>query len=97
MSRDRTATVTRASALERLWTKLTGDLEFIELYEFSFSEEARYERHRATSKPRPSPSRHETTAQAQENTVLSPRFYTTDFDELDRIDVTPGPRANGTR
>ena len=31
----------------------------------------------------------ETTAMAQEDTVLSPRFYTTDFDELDRIDVTP--------
>jgi magnesium-protoporphyrin IX monomethyl ester (oxidative) cyclase len=26
---------------------------------------------------------------AQQNTVLSPRFYTTDFDELDRTDVTP--------
>ena len=26
---------------------------------------------------------------AQQNTILSPRFYTTDFDELDRIDVTP--------
>ena len=31
----------------------------------------------------------ETTAMAQQDTVLSPRFYTTDFDELDRIDVTP--------
>jgi magnesium-protoporphyrin IX monomethyl ester (oxidative) cyclase len=30
-----------------------------------------------------------TTQMAQENTVLSPRFYTTDFDELDRMDVTP--------
>lgn len=30
-----------------------------------------------------------TTQMAQENTVLSPRFYTTDFDELDRTDVTP--------
>ena len=31
----------------------------------------------------------ETTEMAQENTVLSPRFYTTDFDELDAMDVTP--------
>ncbi len=31
----------------------------------------------------------DTTRMAQENTVLSPRFYTTDFDEMDRIDVTP--------
>ncbi|SFO94910.1 hypothetical protein [Tranquillimonas alkanivorans] len=36
----RTATITRASGLERLWTRLTGDLEFMELCEFSFSEEA---------------------------------------------------------
>jgi magnesium-protoporphyrin IX monomethyl ester (oxidative) cyclase len=31
----------------------------------------------------------ETTAKASETTLLDPRFYTTDFDELDRIDVTP--------
>lgn len=36
---ERTATITRASALERLWTRSTGDLEFMELCEFSFSEE----------------------------------------------------------
>ncbi|MEM9708925.1 MAG: hypothetical protein AAF871_09040 [Pseudomonadota bacterium] len=36
---DRTATIVRASGLERLWTRLTGDLEFMELCEFSFSEE----------------------------------------------------------
>lgn len=37
---DRTATISRASAVERAWTRLTGDLEFMELCEFSFSEEA---------------------------------------------------------
>ena len=37
---ERLATITRASGLERLWTRLTGDLEFMELCEFSFSEEA---------------------------------------------------------
>jgi len=37
---DRVATITRATALERAWTRLTGDLEFMELCEFSFSEEA---------------------------------------------------------
>lgn len=36
---NRTATITRASTVERLWTRLTGDLEFMELCEFSFSEE----------------------------------------------------------
>ena len=35
----RTAVITRASALERLWTRWTGDLEVMELCEFSFSEE----------------------------------------------------------
>ena len=36
---DRVATITRASALERLWTRATGDFEYLELCEFSFSEE----------------------------------------------------------
>ena len=36
---ERVATITRATPIERLWTRLTGDLEFIELCEFSFSEE----------------------------------------------------------
>lgn len=35
----RTATVKRASWLERMWTRATGDFEFMELCEFSFSEE----------------------------------------------------------
>jgi hypothetical protein len=35
----RIATITRASALERWWTRLTGDLDFMELCEFSFSDE----------------------------------------------------------
>lgn len=37
----RTATITRATWLERAWTRLTGDAEFMELCEFSFSEEIR--------------------------------------------------------
>ncbi|MDG1208779.1 MAG: hypothetical protein P8Q48_15065 [Paracoccaceae bacterium] len=40
VSEDRMATIKRASAVERFWTKTTGDLEFMELCEFSFSEEA---------------------------------------------------------
>lgn len=40
VTEDRTATITRASTLERMWTRMTGDLEFMELCEFSFSEEA---------------------------------------------------------
>jgi uncharacterized Zn finger protein len=38
---DRTATIIRASGIERLWTRLTGDFEIMELCEFSFSEEVR--------------------------------------------------------
>lgn len=34
----RIATVKRAGVIERAWTRLTGDLEFMELCEFSFSE-----------------------------------------------------------
>jgi hypothetical protein len=37
----RTATVTRATALERLWTKLLARLELTELYEVSFSSGSR--------------------------------------------------------
>lgn len=37
---ERTAFIRRASLLERAWTRLTGDMEFMELCEFSFSEEA---------------------------------------------------------
>ena len=39
VSEDRTATIIRASAVERLWTRMTGDFEVMELCEFSFSEE----------------------------------------------------------
>ncbi|MBJ6370082.1 hypothetical protein [Sedimentitalea arenosa] len=39
VTEDREAVIYRASALERLWTRLTGDLEVMELCEFSFSEE----------------------------------------------------------
>lgn len=35
---DRHATIIRASWLENLWTRMTGDIEFMELLEFSFSE-----------------------------------------------------------
>ena len=36
---ERLATITRAFWLERLWTKLAGNFEFMEICEFSFSEE----------------------------------------------------------
>ena len=36
---EREAVITRASRLEQLWTRATGDFEFMELCEFSFSEE----------------------------------------------------------
>jgi hypothetical protein len=37
----RTATIVRAGTLERAWTRLTGDLEFMELCEFSFTSGSR--------------------------------------------------------
>ncbi len=39
VSEDRIAVITRASTIERVWTQMTGDFEFMELCEFSFSEE----------------------------------------------------------
>lgn len=33
----RTATVARATAIERAWTKLKGDFDFTEMYEINFS------------------------------------------------------------
>ncbi|MEM8576998.1 MAG: hypothetical protein AAGF60_04025 [Pseudomonadota bacterium] len=39
VTEQREAVITRASGLERLWTRLTGDFEVMELCEFSFSEE----------------------------------------------------------
>ena len=39
VSEDREAVIVRASRIERLSTRLTGDLEVMELCEFSFSEE----------------------------------------------------------
>ena len=39
VTEDRIATITRATALGRWWTRMTGDLEFMELCEFSFSDE----------------------------------------------------------
>ncbi|MDE3123851.1 MAG: hypothetical protein KGK00_18925, partial [Paracoccaceae bacterium] len=36
---DRTATIHRASVVERAWTRLIGDAGFMDLCEFSFTEE----------------------------------------------------------
>lgn len=41
LTEERTATIRRAFLLERLWTRLVGSLEFMEICEFSFSEEAK--------------------------------------------------------
>jgi hypothetical protein len=38
-SERRQAVINRASWIERKWTELTGDMEYMELLEFSFSEE----------------------------------------------------------
>ena len=41
VTEEREAIIRRASAIERFWTRLTGDMEIMELCEFSFSEEAK--------------------------------------------------------
>jgi uncharacterized Zn finger protein len=41
VSEDREAVIYRASKIERLWTRLTGDFEVMELCEFSFSDEVK--------------------------------------------------------
>ena len=39
ITEDREATILRATSLERLWTRIIGKIEFMEICEFSFSEE----------------------------------------------------------
>jgi magnesium-protoporphyrin IX monomethyl ester (oxidative) cyclase len=43
----------------------------------------------ATAEPPAVPIINEVTRQAQQDAMLSPRFYTTDFEEMNRIDVSP--------
>ena len=48
-----------------------------------------YDQGRAMNAIRPKGSLNESTSIAQRDTVLSPRFYTTDFAAMNRIDVSP--------
>ena len=41
LTEERTATIRRAFFIERVWTRLIGSFEFMEICEFSFSEEAK--------------------------------------------------------
>ena len=41
LTEERTATIRRAFLFERIWTRLVGSFEFMEICEFSFSEEAK--------------------------------------------------------
>ena len=43
----------------------------------------------ALTHPRPDVMINDTTRLAQQNTVLAPRFYTTDFAAMDRLDIAP--------
>ena len=41
LTEERTATIRRAFFFERVWTRMIGSLEFMEICEFSFSDEVR--------------------------------------------------------
>jgi hypothetical protein len=117
---ERIARIARASKLEQLWTRWTGDFEFMELCEFSFSDDvdaslpgneaARISQGRSRSMKDLQHSADASTVEeamaaqnyeqaivdsegatalAMQNTLLTPRFYTTDFDEMDAINVEP--------
>ena len=80
----RIATITRAGLPERVWTRIAGNFELAELYDVSFTDR----RTIVNESPRPE-TPFDATRAAQQNTLLSPRFYTTDFAELDRTDIEP--------
>ena len=80
----RRALVTRASISEQWWTRFAGNLQL--------DRTLRRQLHRkevSMNAPIRKFDTAEATRIAQQNTVLSPRFYTTDYKALDRIDVSP--------
>lgn len=70
----RTATITRATLLERVRTRMTGDLEFMELCEFSFSEESRLRTHMRNSTASSAPTRARRSPPSSRRETTAPRW-----------------------